>query len=50
MSRREVLVAGAAAGAALALERTAAIAAAGSWSRTLDFDSLGAGDGWPGWT
>ncbi|HEX8120500.1 MAG TPA: alkaline phosphatase D family protein [Solirubrobacteraceae bacterium] len=51
VSRREVLVAGAAAGAALALQRTAAVATARrSWSRTLDFAAAGDGLGWPGWT
>jgi PhoD-like phosphatase len=50
LSRREVLVAGAAAGAALALQRTAVHAASRrSWSRTFAFRDLGEGAGWPGW-
>src|SRR3954454_2837169 len=47
LNRRELLGAGAAAGAALVLPGAAA---AGTWSRTLDFPALGDGDGWPGWT
>jgi len=50
LSRRELLEAGAAAGAALALQRAAgARAARAAWSRTLDFTTLGDGEGWPGW-
>src|SRR4051794_6275704 len=48
LSRRELLGAGAAAGAALAIPRGAA--AATEWSQTLEFGSLGEGDGWPAWT
>src|SRR5436190_12878557 len=47
LSRRQLLGAGAAAGAVLALPRSAAAAA--EWSQTLEFGSLGEGDGWPGW-
>src|SRR3954470_9767478 len=47
LSRRELLGAGAAAGAALALHRAAP--AAGATERVLDFAGLGDGDGWPGW-
>jgi hypothetical protein len=47
VNRREVLAAGAAAGAALALPQRAR--AAGEWSRTFDFAASGSGDGWPGW-
>ena len=50
LNRRELLGAGAAAGAALALGRDAGAIAADAWSATLDFAQLGAGDGWPGWT
>ena len=49
LSRRELLGAGVAAGAALAVGG-AGTAAAAEWSRTLDFAALGEGDGWPGWT
>src|SRR4051794_6220868 len=49
LSRRELLTSGAAAGAALALRGAPARAAPASWSRTLDFAALPAGDGWPGW-
>ncbi len=48
LSRRELLGAGVAASGALALGRGAA-AAAGSWTRSLDFTRLAAGGGWPGW-
>src|SRR5436190_24338034 len=47
LSRRELLGAGAAAGAALALHR--ATPAAAATERVLDFAALGDGDGWPGW-
>src|SRR3954470_6048083 len=47
LSRRELLGAGAAAGAVLALQRTAPAAAA--TERTLEFAALGDGDGWPAW-
>src|SRR4051794_41320082 len=47
LSRRELLGAGAAAGAALAIPRGAA--AATEWSQTLEFGSLAEGGGWPGW-
>src|SRR4051795_8048913 len=46
VNRREVLLAGAAAGAALALQRTAVARA--DWARTLEFGGAGSGDGWPG--
>src|SRR5688500_14209780 len=49
LSRRELLGAGVAAGAALAVGGTGTAAAA-VWSRSLDFAALGDGDGWPGWT
>src|SRR3954465_2181370 len=47
LSRRELLGAGAAAGAVLALQRAAPATAA--TERALDFAALGPGDGWPGW-
>src|SRR3954453_10104594 len=47
LSRRELLGAGAAAGAVLALQRTAPVVAA--TERTLEFAALGDGDGWPAW-
>jgi hypothetical protein len=47
VNRREMLAAGVAAGAGLALQR--APVARADWSRTLEFGSLAAGDGWPGW-
>ena len=50
VSRREALAAGAVAGAALALHRTAAAAAQSTWTRTLDFRAAGDGHGWPGWS
>lgn len=50
VSRRELLAAGAAAGATLGLSRHAPAWAQGTWSGGLDFGSLGSGDGWPGWT
>src|SRR3954452_3719062 len=50
LSRRELLGAGAAAGAALVLPGAASASAATAWSLTLDFAALGAGGGWPGWT
>jgi hypothetical protein len=50
LNRRELLGAGAAAGAALALGGESMAAAADTWSRTVDFAALGAGDGWPGWS
>jgi hypothetical protein len=49
VSRRELLAAGAVAGAALGLPAGAIARAGGTWRRGLDFASLGAGDGWPGW-
>jgi hypothetical protein len=49
LNRRELLAAGAAAGAALGLPGTTS-GAAGTWERTLDFAGLADGDGWPGWT
>src|SRR5689334_10338277 len=48
LNRRELLAAGAAAGAALRLGP--ASAAVGTWERTLDFAPTTDGDGWPGWT
>ena len=50
VSRRELLAAGAAAGAVLGLGRTARAGEPGGWGLQLDFGSLGSGDGWPGWT
>src|SRR4051794_40274169 len=50
LSRRELLGAGAAAGAALVLPGAASASAATAWSLTLDFAALGADGGWPGWT
>ena len=50
VTRREVVAAGAALGAAAALSGTApARGAAAGWTRSLDFAALGEGDGWPGW-
>ena len=49
VSRRELLAAGAGAGAAIALQGGSAAQARTSWERTLDFRSLGDGNGWPGW-
>src|SRR5688500_2706367 len=49
VSRREVLAAGAAVGASLALGPARAFAAPAVLVR-LDFRSLADGDGWPGWT
>ncbi len=46
LSRRELLAAG---GATLALP-VAAAAGERTWTRTLDFATLPAGAGWPGWT
>src|SRR3954469_21197475 len=47
VNRRELLVAGAAAGTAVALQR--APVARADWSRNLDFAATGSGAGWPGW-
>src|SRR3954454_10937460 len=49
VSRRELIAAGAAAGAGLALQRVAAADGRAEWERTIDFGSLGEGAGWPGW-
>lgn len=49
VSRRQLLAAGAVAGAALRLPG-AAIAASPGWSERLDFSVLQEGGGWPGWT
>jgi hypothetical protein len=49
VTRRELIAAGGVAGAVAVLQRTAAARAKPEWSRVLDFRSLGAGDGWPGW-
>ncbi len=49
VSRREVLAAGAAVGAALALGPSPAAAAGAAVLARLDFRLLGDGDGWPGW-
>ncbi|MEJ7783448.1 MAG: alkaline phosphatase D family protein, partial [Solirubrobacteraceae bacterium] len=49
VSRRELLAAGAVAGAALHLPG-AAVAGPSAWTERLDFSALGPGDGWPGWT
>jgi hypothetical protein len=46
--RRELLAAGAAAGVAVGLQRTGALAA-GAAARTLDFGAVEPGEGWPGW-
>src|SRR4051794_25220408 len=50
LSRRELLGAGAVAGAALALGGARSAGAETGWSQTLDFAAVGTGDGWPGWT
>jgi hypothetical protein len=50
VSRRELLVAGAAAGVGLGLGRAAgAPRASGEWRGDLEFASLPPGNGWPGW-
>src|SRR5689334_6016911 len=49
VSRRELLAAGAAAGAALGLPGAVAAATPRTWHRSIDFGALGDGDGWPGW-
>jgi hypothetical protein len=49
VSRRELLAAGAGAGAALALQAGSPADARITWARTLDFRALGPGGGWPGW-
>ena len=49
VSRRELLAAGAGAGAAIALQAGSTAQARTRWSRTLDFSSLRDGTGWPGW-
>jgi PhoD-like phosphatase len=49
ISRRELLLGGAAAGVALTLPGGALAEAPATWSRTLDFRALGPGSGWPGW-
>ena len=49
VSRRELLAAGAAAGAALGLRGTALAGTPATWSGGIDFRALQAGDGWPGW-
>jgi hypothetical protein len=49
LNRRELLAAGAAAGAVLGLPG-AARAQTASWSTVLAFTALNDGDGWPGWT
>src|SRR4051794_22724086 len=49
LSRRELLGAGAVAGAALALGGAGTAGATSAWTRTLDFSALGPGEGWPGW-
>src|SRR3954471_4334813 len=49
VSRRELIAAGAAAGAGLALQRVAAADGRAEWERTIDFGSLGEGAGGPGW-
>src|SRR3954447_21895780 len=51
VSRRELVVAGAAAGAALGLSGTAvARARRPAWAGGIDFGPLRDGAGWPGWT
>jgi phosphodiesterase/alkaline phosphatase D-like protein len=49
VTRRELIAAAGVAGAAAALEGTAAARARPSWTCTLDFRTLRAGGGWPGW-
>jgi hypothetical protein len=49
VNRRELLVAGAAAGAALGLPQRALPQAPATWQRGVRFTELGPGDGWPGW-
>jgi hypothetical protein len=49
VSRRELLVAGAAAGAVLGLPQGAPGRAPATWQRSLRFAALGPGGGWPGW-
>jgi hypothetical protein len=50
VSRRELLAGGAAAaGLALGLERAASASTRRTWARTVDFRTLPAGEGWPGW-
>jgi hypothetical protein len=49
VSRRELLAAAAAAGTAATLHGPASARAKTTFSRSLDFRSLGAGEGWPGW-
>jgi len=49
VNRRELLAAGAAAGAALGLPQTATSGTPSAFTHGLDFRSLGPGDGWPGW-
>ena len=53
LNRRELLAAGAALSAAVAIgspATEAAAAGAATTERALDFSALGDGDGWPGWT
>jgi PhoD-like phosphatase len=49
VSRRELLVAGVAAGAALSRSPSALAAVGVQWQRTIDFSRFGPGDRWPGW-
>jgi phosphodiesterase/alkaline phosphatase D-like protein len=49
LSRRELLVVGAAAGVGIGLQRSALARARAGWSGGLDFSSLPSGEGWPGW-
>ncbi|MFL5886487.1 MAG: alkaline phosphatase D family protein, partial [Thermoleophilaceae bacterium] len=50
LSRRELLAAGAAAGATLTVGALPARAQRAATEHRLDFATLAAGDGWPGWT
>src|SRR4051812_13992546 len=49
VSRRELLAAGAAAGAALGLPGTGFAGSPATWRRASDFGALASGTGWPGW-
>ena len=50
VNRRELLAAAAAAGTAAALHGAARARAQSGFSRSLEFGSLGPGEGWPGWS
>ena len=49
VSRRELLVAGVAAGVTLGRSSAGFAALPTAWSRSIDFAHLASGDGWPGW-